>query len=657
MERYQQLLEEFDKLLPAVRAVSFDVFDTLLVRVLHEPENLFDLMGHQLADRGFAEQRKVAQIHGFKQMAREGRKELTLADIYDNLSHAQHDSAVLAELEQKLEHAVIRLNPEVVALFDEARSQGKVVVLTSDMYLPQKFFAQLAERLNLRADHLLVSSACNCTKRDKGELFDLLKQRLGLAGEDILHIGDNPLGDVQRAKEKGLRTLHYRPPASIAQGLVESLPASSASTYLCAGLARYACYQDSRSSWYRLGWQYGGPLLHGFLDWIQDEVRDEGIDRLLFISRDGFLLHQLHQQYSAGGVEAQYMRGSRVAFTMAALSEQNFLESVTFFLSGADNITLEDLFTRIGVELPDAGVLEPLNLSATTRITPRTHKSVGQFLVAMRHRILQVARETRRGLHRHLLELGLTDGMRVAFVDVGWSGTTQKAFERALEGMFELDVQGYYLGLSEPAKSLSQKTGLRLKTMSEALQLDDRSRALLYDNRAVAELFFSAPYGTTIGYRQDAEGHLSFVEDGERGIDYDIGLLVESINQGISDYVADAEQLRLTLALPIERYLPLQHLLQLLGRPSTEQAVLIGRIYNWDAWASSEGYRIYFAGRPEASTDYYKPDLWPAGWQIVRSLPQGALPCMERLSDPQHNHSVPVVEAASARRAVEVSAQ
>ncbi|HUE92476.1 HAD family hydrolase [Pseudomonas sp.] len=657
MERYQLLLEEFDRILPAVRAVSFDVFDTLLVRVLHEPENLFDLMGHQLADRGFAEQRKIAQAHGFKQMAREGRKELTLADIYDNLSHAQHDSAVLAELEQKLEHAVIRLNPEVVAMFDEARNQGKVVVLTSDMYLPQTFFEQLAERLELSVDHLLVSSACDCTKRDKGELFDLLKQRLGLAGEQILHIGDNPLGDVQRAKEKGLHTLHYRPPAYAAQVLFDALPAVATSAYLCAGLARYACYQDSKNPWYRLGWQYGGPLLHGFLDWIQNEVRDEGIDRLLFISRDGFLLHQLHQQHSVGAVEARYMRGSRVAFTMAALSEQNFLESVTFFLSGADNITLEDLFTRIGVELPDASVLNPLGLSATTRITPCTRKSVGQFLVAMRHKILQVARETRRGLYHHLLELGLTDGMRVAFVDVGWSGTTQKAFERALEGMFELDVQGYYLGLSEPAASLSQKTGLRLKAMSETLRLDDRNRALLYDNRAVAELFFSAPYGTTIGYRQDAEGHLFFVEDCERGIDYDIGLLVESINQGISDYVADAEQLLRTLALPIERYLPMHNLLQLLGRPSAEQAALIGRIYNWDAWASSEGYRIYFAARPEESTSHCKPDLWPAGWQVVRSLPPEALLRVGCLSAPQDNQPVPVVEAAAVRRAVEVSAQ
>jgi predicted HAD superfamily hydrolase len=657
MERYQLLLEEFDKILPAVRAVSFDVFDTLLVRVLHEPENLFDLMGHQLADRGFAEQRKIAQAHGFKQMAREGRKELTLADIYDNLSHAQHDSAVLAELEQKLEHAVIRVNPEVVAMFHKARNQGKVVVLTSDMYLPHTFFEQLAEHLELSADHLLVSSACDCTKRDQGELFDLLKQRLGLTGEQILHIGDNPLGDVQRAKEKGLHTLHYCPPVSTAQGLFESLPASSASAYLCAGLARYACYQDSSSPWFRLGWQYGGPLLHGFLDWIHNEVRDEGIDRLLFISRDGFLLHQLHQQHSAGAVEARYMRGSRVAFTMAALSEQNFFESVTFFLSGADNITLEDLFARIGVELPDASVLNPLDLSATTRITSCTRKSVGQFLIAMRHKILQVARETRRGLHRHLLELGLTDGMRVAFVDVGWSGTTQKAFERALEGMFELDVQGYYLGLSERAESLSQKTGLRLKTMSEALKLDDRSRALLYDNRAVAELFFSAPYGTTIGYRQDAEGHLSFVEDCERGIDYDIGLLVGSINQGISDYVTDAEQLLRTLALPIERYLPMQSLLQLLGRPSAEQAALIGRIYNWDAWASSEGYRIYFAGRPEDSTSHCKPDLWPEGWRVMRSLPLGASQRAGRLSDLQHSHSAAVVEAAAVRNGVEVSAQ
>lgn len=620
MHRYQLLLEQFDSILPNVRAVSFDVFDTLLVRTLHEPENLFDLMGHRLADPGFTDQRRLAQTQGFKQMAREGRKELTLADIYDNLPHEQFGAAVLSELEQALEHQVLRVNPEVLQLLLRAQQHGKILVLTSDMYLPQSFFETLCSRLALKFDHLFVSSACNCTKRDDGELFNLVKLRLGLAGEHILHIGDNPLGDVKRAREKGLHTLHYLAPGPNAADPVIALKNPSVSAYVCAGLARYATYQTTENPWIGLGWQYGGPLLHGFLDWIQLQARHEGIDRLLFVSRDGFLLQQLHQHYPRSPVAALYMRGSRVSFNMAALTERNFLETVTFLLSGADNITLAELFLRIGVELPDECVLGDLGLSAQTPISDDTRRPVTKFLIAMRFRILQVAREARRGLHRHLLDLGLEHGMRVAFVDVGWSGTTQQAFERALAGMLDLDVRGYYLGLSEPADTLSARTGLHLSAMSEAMQLDDKQRAVLYENRAVAELFFSAPHATTVGYRLGPDDSLEFVEDHERGLNYGIGPIVDSINQGIAGYVDDAEQLLNSLAIPIEHHLPLHNLLQLLSQPSPQQAALIGRIYNWDAWASSEGYRIYFAGKPDEAGYHFKPDLWPAGWQVARTL-------------------------------------
>ena len=625
MHRFQLLLEQFDTILPDVRAVSFDVFDTLLVRTLHEPENLFDLMGHRLEDPGFPDQRRLAQTQGFKQMAREGRKELTLADIYDNLPHEQFGAAVLSELEQALEHQVLRVNPEVLQLFQRAQQHGKTLVLTSDMYLPQSFFETLCSRHALEFDHLFVSSDCNCTKRDDGELFNLVKLRLGLAGEHILHIGDNPLGDVKRAREKGLRTLHYLAPQPDVPSPAIALKSPSISAYVCAGLARYASYQTTESPWAGLGWQYGGPLLHGFLDWIHQQARDEHIDRLLFVSRDGFLLQQLHQRYPHSPIAALYMRGSRVSFNMAALTEQNFLDTVTFLLSGADNITLAELFMRIGMDLPADCVLNDLGLAAQMRITDDTRRPITKFLIAMRYRILQVAREARRGLHRHLLDLGIEHGMRVAFVDVGWSGTTQLAFERALEGMFDLDVKGYYLGLSEPADTLSARTGLHLKAMSEAVQLDDKQRALLYENRAVAELFFSAPHPTTVGYRLGPDDALEFVEDHERGLEYGIGPIVDSINQGIAGYIDDAEQLLSSLAIPIDQHLPLHNLLQLLGQPSAQQTALIGRIYNWDAWASSEGYRIYFAGKPDEPGYRFKPDLWPAGWRVARTLTQESM--------------------------------
>lgn len=616
MARHSQLMKDFCSLLPMVDAVSFDVFDTLFVRLLDDPKALFSLMGQQLAEPNFLEQRVEAQTLGFEAMHRDGRGEITLEDIYNNLPHPRYDAATLGAQEQQLEGAVIRLNPEVAALFIEARRAGKTVVLTSDMYLPQSFFMELVKRYGLEPDHCLVSSACNCTKRDDGALFDVLKQRLGLDGTRILHVGDNPLGDVRRAQEKGLRALHYQPPKAIhAPIAIEHV-----STQFCAGLIRYRAYHRDLNRWAGLGWEYGGPLLHGFLDWIQEQAVLDQIDRILFISRDGFLLQQTHQNYPHSEVPGLYMRGSRVAFTLAALDERNFIENAPFLLSGSDNITLQDLFDRIAVELPDTATLEDLGLQPSTRLHDGTRQLISQFLIVMRHRILQAARQTRRGLHQHLLELGLKDGMRVAFVDVGWSGTTQHAFERAVSGLMSLEVEGYYLGLSEPSTAIKRKTGMNVKALTESILLDRTQQAELYENRAVAELFFSAPHPTTIGYSTQ-QNTLRFLEDVERGVDYDLSAIVDAINAGIIEYIQHAEQTIRPLRIPVERKLPMSNLLQLVAHPAPEQATLIGELYNWDAWASTKHYRIYFAGRPSANAYlYYKPDLWPAGWRVAQRL-------------------------------------
>jgi hypothetical protein len=209
--------------------------------------------------------------------------------------------------------------------------------------------------------------------------------------------------------------------------------------------------------------------------------------------------------------------------------------------------------------------------------------------------------------------------MRIAFVDVGWSGTTQQAFQSACESMFSWDVTGYYLGLSEHSSRLTNSRKIKLRAFTESVGISQLQSQSLYRNRAVAELFFSAPHPTTIGYRLSSDSKLAFVEDRERGLDYDILPIVEDINRGISDFVQDADNLYKDLALSTRYTGSLDNLLQLLSNPTPDQVELIGRIHNWDAWASSENQHTYFASAGNRSNRNIKPDLWPAGWNTVKT--------------------------------------
>lgn len=610
-QRYSALHASFCEVLPQVQAVSFDVFDTLFVRTLHEPEALFDLLGAGLGVHDFRQQRSAAQAKGFQRMHRDGRGEIDLEDIYDHMPSSLAKAAGAGELEQKIELDMLRVNPEVAALFHEARALGKQIAWTSDMYLPESFFRMLAKRHNLIPDHFIISSTCGCTKRDDGALFAVLGERLGLAPEDILHVGDNPVGDIQRACARGLQTLHYLPPSFASVSGVLS-PAAT----LGLGLARYSSYQCQSDPWWQLGWQYGGPIMLAFLGWIQREAVKDSVERIIFVARDGFLLHELHQQAANSQVESSYLRGSRVSFSLAALSNNNFTSYVPFLLSGAEGITLADLFARIGVDLPDEQVLLSLGLHGDMQICSDNHELVERFLCAMRPSILRVAREVRKGLHQYLLDLNLREGMRVAFVDVGWSGTTQRAFMDAVHDMLPLDVFGYYLGLSEPAGELGKAKKMQMKAFSESAGIEPRGLRELYSNRAIIELFFSAPHPTTIGYCIQFDESIKFIEDSERGAKYSISYIVESINSGIREYFSEAQSLQSTYTV-CEQKFAMSNILQLALNPGLEQVGLVGELYNWDAWASSELCRTYFAGSSSEFTGKQIHNLWPAGYEKI----------------------------------------
>jgi hypothetical protein len=155
----------------------------------------------------------------------------------------------------------------------------------------------------------------------------------------------------------------------------------------------------------------------------------------------------------------------------------------------------------------------------------------------------------------------------------------------------------------------------------KALATNNNSSRLLsqalYDNRVVAELFFSAPHGTTIGYIPDACRGFDVVGDWERGVKYDISEIVQSINSGIADYIKRAADMLDNFDLVMDIGSGVSNLIELIAYPSCEHVEKIGQLYNWDAWGSSEDYRIYFAHCPDNYSGRFKPNLWPAGWNRI----------------------------------------
>lgn len=565
-----------------VDVISFDFFDTLFVRPVVDAEDIFKIIGEQLDIPDFTERRRAAQKRAFEVMREQGKREITFQGIYacaPDLPDAAH------KMEWAIEQDLTLPNPEMVALFREAIAQGKQVIITSDMYFQTPFFNELLQKHGLPRVPLYISSDRNATKRDTGELFEILCHDLDIAPHTVLHVGDNLVADIERAKEKGLQPFHYQesrlPPRN-----KDLSPATS----LARALIRVHQEHVKAETAHELGFVTGGPAAVGFLDWIIARAQADRVDHILFVSRDGYILHKLLEQRRANGATAlpasSYLLGSRVAFSLAAMSEKNFPSFMNFLVSGAGGLSPEEIFSRIGVVAPAPEILADTGFPADFIIPDRVPETVRALVSAWQREILKVAYRTRRGLLQHLLQLGLKTRQKVAFVDIGWNGTTQEAFEGAIRELLPLDVKGYYLCLTDQRLCIKRGRSMSMTALINPHNTPPDLLHAIYDNRVAGEFFFSAPHDPVIGY-QDNSGNVMPVLDPGRGPTDNLLQLNTEVLQGILDFAERFEARRSPLAIPADPLGMAMTLVNFMVDGDWANHPLLQRVRNFDSWASS----------------------------------------------------------------------
>ncbi|MEC4596524.1 HAD-IA family hydrolase [Burkholderia vietnamiensis] len=580
-------LTQLQESIALAEAVSFDIFDTLFLRLLREPEDVFDVLGHRYGIPNFRTLRQQAQQRAFQRMHETGNEEITLDGIYACFDAVSVPASTLRDAELALELNVTVPNPRLIDVF-KATLADKPVVITSDMYLPRTFFDELFHRHGLQPSGIFVSSERNATKRDRGALFDIVARELDVAPSRILHIGDNPLSDITRAQERGFSTFHYVDTVG-ASSLARSTPLAS----LGSGLPRVIPDAPPAGTFGDLGFRYGGPAAVGFLDWIASQARRDCIGHVLFVSRDGYVLERMAREMDVQGLPPfSYFKGSRVAFATAAANESNFDEMTDFFVAGAHGLRPIEVLERIGVTPPADSVMDDLGLGADVVVGDSNIGKVRGLLRACRSDILRVCRRNRRGLFQYLVELGIRPDMRVAVVDVGWNGTAQEVLELALQGLMKIDLYGYYFCLNDSEQTRVRERTMRMSALLSRTSLEPTHLAKVYANRVAVELFFSAPHDAVIGYETAVGGTVRAIEDPGRIPTPRQGHISRQIIDGMLAFSRHFGEKRALLELksdPLDAVGPLVHYIEHIDDASR---VLFEQVENFDAWASTRNQRI-----------------------------------------------------------------
>ena len=163
-------------------AVTFDVFDTLLLRPLARPQDLFLLLEEALGVPGLARMRRQAEEEARERKARAGLpREVTLGEIWAVLQEETGvDAGEGMARERDLEARCCQGDPYFTQRSTVLRRQGKTLGLLSDMYLEQATVQGLVEQAGFGAFDFCLVSGEEGVSKGEGGLYRLAREKLAL---------------------------------------------------------------------------------------------------------------------------------------------------------------------------------------------------------------------------------------------------------------------------------------------------------------------------------------------------------------------------------------------------------------------------------------------------------------------------------------------
>ena len=202
------LLKEIDN----SDVVSFDFFDTLFMRKVCNPRDVFLLLEREFSDSwNYVESYSTVRSYALQSMP----ENYTLNQLYDEIQHIAglpHDLALkIKNRELELELDLLYPRDTVIEAMRHAMALNKEVYIISDMYLPKSFYEQVFTKycVPINKNHILTSCELGRNKKD-GNIWSYYLNIIG--NKKALHVGDNPDADVKMPQQYGILT--YQTPSA-----------------------------------------------------------------------------------------------------------------------------------------------------------------------------------------------------------------------------------------------------------------------------------------------------------------------------------------------------------------------------------------------------------------------------------------------------------
>lgn len=361
--------------------VSFDVFDTLVVRPFWEPYDLFEFLDiyatkqidtidklHFKHIRIEAEQRARDK----KRMLIPSQEDVTFDEIYDEIySLGILDKDIITKIKEeeiRLELKYCYQRKTGKELYELAKYLGKKVICISDMYLDKKTIKQILDKNGYYAvDEIFVSSEINLTKAS-GRLYKYALRELKIKkAKSVVHIGDNYWSDVENARNSGLLSFHLpksgdmfanRNPGiysgeyfnkifSNNTGIMDNeahmrfvgtrcMLAVVANKIFDNPYVYFNRNSDFNANPYFIGYFTLGMHTFAIANWLFESIKDNKYKNINFMARDGYLTYKAFNEFAQRfklDVVSNYVYFSRKAILPIMINKEEDMLSLVQHLN------------------------------------------------------------------------------------------------------------------------------------------------------------------------------------------------------------------------------------------------------------------------------------------------------------------------------------
>ena len=489
-----------------MKLVSFDIFDTTLIRKCGDPDNIFYLLANRLFpnDRALREDFLLWRKRAEQQVRqRFTQADVTLQQIYDNeelSGFTAYTPTQMLETEIEIESENLVANPAIKEVIEEKRKEGYTICFISDMYIGSDTLSGILRREGCLRDDEKVYVSCEWSARkSNGRLFDIVAKELSPSKWE--HFGDNLNSDVKVPRKKGIAAHNVDTSFTNTEQLMIDKSRDIRNNYelsILVGLQRAARILLGNNAYTEIAADFVASAYIPYVFFLLKEAKKRGLKRLYFLSRDSYILMKmaevLHDAYPE--IELRYLFVSRKSLLLPYLDEM----SVEQYLGVQDHHTIyhknvNALLSAFETNREEQEKEFGVTFDYSTITNKQQEKDFLDKILGSNSRYRSVLQE-RASKRRDLLlaycrQEGLFDGIPSAMVDVGWLGTSRLMINSILKHSGARPVEFFYYGIRSDVLPL--RYGVYLAFF--------RPNQLSTELTALVENYFSAsPYPSTLGY-------------------------------------------------------------------------------------------------------------------------------------------------------------